>query len=108
MTNSILLKGIVATTPRHVTTLEGLAITSFRLASDTQNPESTNWFTVSTFNALAVNAAGSVSKGDRVIVAGLLRVRMNDNAETNCEIVADTLGHDLAFGTTEYTAVKGK
>jgi single-strand DNA-binding protein len=33
MTDNITLTGLVATTPRHLTTSEGLAITSFRLAS---------------------------------------------------------------------------
>ena len=33
MTDHLTLTGLVATTPRHVVTTEGLAITSFRLAS---------------------------------------------------------------------------
>ena len=31
MTDNITLRGLVATTPRHIVTSEGLAITSFRL-----------------------------------------------------------------------------
>jgi single-strand DNA-binding protein len=66
----------------------------------------TNWFTVSSFRALATNAAGSVVKGDRVVVSGRLRVRdwkNTDRSGTNVEIEADALGHDLSWGTSVYT-----
>ena len=33
MTDQLTLTGLIATTPRHIVTSEGLAITSFRLAS---------------------------------------------------------------------------
>jgi single-strand DNA-binding protein len=65
----------------------------------------TNWYTVTAFRTLAVNAAGSIDKGDRVIVAGDLRVRDWDNGEragTSVEIEATHLGHDLAWGTSTY------
>lgn len=115
MTDTIFLTGVVATSPRHVTTSEGLAITSFRLASSQRRYDralskwidgDTNWFTVSTFRALATNAAGSVAKGDRVVVTGRLRVRDWENSDrsgTNVEIEADALGHDLTWGTSVYT-----
>jgi single-strand DNA-binding protein len=115
MTDTIFLTGLVATSPRHVTTSEGLAITSFRLASSQRRFDKalsrwvdgeTNWFTVSTFRALATNAASSVVKGDRVLVTGRLRVRDWENTDrsgTNVEIEADSLGHDLTWGTSVYT-----
>jgi len=115
MTDTIFLTGVVATSPRHVTTSEGLAITSFRLASSQRRYDralskwvdgDTNWFTVSSFRNLATNAAGSVAKGDRVVVAGRLRVRDWENTDrsgTNVEIEADALGHDLPWGTSVYT-----
>ena len=115
MTDTIFLTGVVATSPRHVTTNEGLSITSFRLASSQRRYDKalskwvdgdTNWFTVSTFRALATNAAGSVVKGDRVVVTGRLRVRDWENTDrsgTNVEIEADALGHDLSWGTSVYT-----
>jgi single-strand DNA-binding protein len=114
MTDTIFLTGIVATSPRHVTTNEGLAITSFRLASsqrrfDRQQQKwvdgETNWFTVSAFRQLATNAADSVTKGDRVVVTGRLHVRDWESTErsgTNVEIEADALGHDLTWGTSIY------
>ena len=48
----------------------------------------------------------SVSKGDRIAVAGKLRVRDWDNGEragTSVEIEADSIGHDLAWGNSAFT-----
>ena len=66
----------------------------------------TNWFTVTAFRQLAINAAGSVSKGERVLVTGKLRVRDWDNGEragTSVEIEAEAIGHDLTWGTATFT-----
>ena len=107
--------GIVATTPRHVTTEDGLANTSFRLASHRRRYDSnlqrwvdldTNWFTVVAFRQLAKNAHLSINKGDRVVVSGRLRVREwehDSGSGVAVEIEADALGHDLLWGTTEFT-----
>ena len=115
MTDSITLTGLVATTPRHLNTTEGLAITSFRLASSQRRFDrsanrwvdgETNWYTISSFRALADNAATSISKGDRVIVSGKLRIRDWENTDrsgTTVEVEAETLGHDLCWGISTYT-----
>lgn len=115
MTDTITLAGLVATTPRHLTTSEGLAITSFRLASSQRRFDrttnrwvdgDTNWYTVSSFRALAENVAVSVNKGDRVIVTGKLRIRDWENTDrsgTTVEVEAETLGHDLLWGLSSYT-----
>lgn len=100
------MTGLVATTPRHLITQEGLPITSFRLASQTDDGSITNWFTITSFHTLAVNTAGSISKGDRVVVSGILKVRDWDNGErsgTSVEIDADSIGHDLNYGRSEFT-----
>ena len=109
--------GLVATTPRHVVTSEGLSVTSFRLASGSRRFDKdsgawadgdTNWFTVVAFRQLAVNANESLSKGDRILVSGRLKVRDWDNGErtgTTVEIEADCLGHDLLFGTSTFERV---
>ena len=113
--NEFTTKGLVATTPRHLITLEGLPITSFRLASndrsynketDTWIEGETNWFTITLFNQLAINGARAISKGDRVVLTGSLKVRDWDNGErsgTSVEIEADSIGHDLDYGTSEFT-----
>jgi single-strand DNA-binding protein len=106
--------GLVATTPRHLKTADGLDITSFRLASSTKTFDrtkmewvdaETNWFTITSFGTLAINAVSSIGKGDRIIVSGTLRVRDWDNgttAGTSVEIEADTLGHDLLWGQSTF------
>jgi single-strand DNA-binding protein len=115
MTDLITLTGLVATTPRHITTSEGLAITSFRLASSQRRYDrvqqrwidgDTNWYTVSAFRNLAQNAATSVSKGDRVILTGRVRIRDWENTDrsgTTVEVEAESVGHDLTWGTAVYT-----
>ena len=115
MTDHITLTGVVATTPRSLRTSEGLAITSFRLASaqrrydrvaGTWSDGETNWYTVTCFRALAENAAASVTKGERVLVTGRLRVRpweSGDKSGTSVEVDADALGHDLLWGRTRFT-----
>ncbi|AIC47378.1 single-stranded DNA-binding protein [Rhodoluna lacicola] len=115
MSETLSVTGLVATTPRHLVTQDGLPITSFRLASSqrrfdrTQNKwidGETNWFTVTAFRQLAINSAGSINKGDRLVVAGKLRVRDWDNGEragTSVEVEADSLGHDLTWGSSVFT-----
>jgi len=115
MSETITVSGLVATTPRHLVTQDGLPITSFRLASSQRRFDrsqnrwvdgETNWYTVTAFRQLAINAAGSVSKGDRILVGGKLRVRDWDNGEragTSVEIEAESLGHDLTWGSSVFT-----
>ena len=113
MSDTLTVRGLIATTPRRVTTSEGLEITSFRLASaqrrfDKATGEwvdtSTNWYTVTAFRNLAVNAFASLNKGDRITVTGRLKIRdwqTDDRTGTNVEIEAETLGHDLFWCTAE-------
>ena len=115
MTENITVSGLVATTPRHLITQDGLPITSFRLAASSRRFDrevgkwvdgETNWYTVTGFRQLAINLATSVSKGERILVAGRLRVRDWDNGEragTSVEIEAEHLGHDLLWGTAAFT-----
>lgn len=110
----ITITGLVATTPRHIVTAEGLPITSFRVAetegytsnADGKLKEHTNWYTITSFRQLSINTAGSINKGERVVVTGSLIVRDWDNGEragTSVEIEADTISHDLAWGNSAFT-----
>lgn len=115
MKTQIAVTGLIATTPRHLITQDGLPITSFRLASSQRRFDrnqnkwidgETNWYTVTSFRTLAINASASLSKGDRVTVTGILNVRewdSGDNSGTMVEIEADSIGHDLAWGTSTFT-----
>ena len=115
MSELVTVAGLVATTPRHLVTQDGLPITSFRMAASHRKFDralnkwvdgETNWFTVTAFRNLAINTAGSVSKGERILVTGKLRVRDWDNGEragTSVEIEADAIGHDLCWGNSAFT-----
>ena len=115
MPDAITLTGLVATPPRHLVTSEGLPITSFRLASSQRRFDrsqekwvdgETNWYTVTAFRQLALNSNASLEKGHRVIVSGRLKIRGWENGEksgTTVEIDADSIGHDLTWGTAAFT-----
>ncbi len=115
MSEFITVTGLVATTPRHLVTQDGLPITSFRLAAAHRRFDrkenkwvdgETNWYTITAFRQLAINAAGSISKGERVLITGKLRVRDWDNGEragTSVEVEADSIGHDINWGTSVFT-----
>ena len=109
------ITGLVATTPRHLITADGLPITSFRLASSNRRFDrgsmewvdgETNWYSIISYRTLAINTATSIGKGDRIVVSGNLRIRDWDNGErtgTSVELEASNIGHDLAWGTTTFT-----
>lgn len=115
MSELITIAGLVATTPRHLVTEDGLPITSFRMASAHRKFDrkknawidaDTNWFTITAFRQLAINSASSVTKGERVLVSGRLKIRDWDNGErsgTSVEIEADSIGHDLCWGNSQFT-----
>ena len=114
MADTITIAGLVATTPRHLVTVEGLQITSFRLACSNRRFDrtamkwvdgDTNWYTITSFKTLAINTASSISKGDRIIVSGDLLVRDWDNGErtgTSIEVEANFIGHDLNWGNSKF------
>jgi single-strand DNA-binding protein len=115
ITENITITGLVATSPRHLVTTDGLPITSFRLASSQRRFDrssskwvdgETNWYTITSFRDLAVNTASSVDKGDRIFLYGTLRVRDWDNGErsgTSVEVEAKAIGHDLSWGSATFT-----
>ncbi|MBB5632382.1 single-strand DNA-binding protein [Cryobacterium mesophilum] len=115
MTDTLTITGFVATPPRQLTTADGYALTSFRLASNLRRFDrttkswvdaGTNWYTVSTYRQMATNVAASVHKGDRVLVTGRLRIRDWQDGEKkgmNIDLDADALGHDLGWGTASFT-----
>ncbi|MBX3193538.1 MAG: single-stranded DNA-binding protein [Microbacteriaceae bacterium] len=115
MSDTISVTGLVATVPRHTLTPAGLAVTTFRLASQQRRFDraqnkwvdgETNWFTIVGFRQLASNAALSLQKGHRVVVTGRLRIRdwqSDDKKGINVEIDAEAIGHDLTWGTAAFT-----
>lgn len=114
MTDYISVTGLVATEPRSIVTSEGLAICSFRCASPQRHfskgenqwiDGETNWYTVSMFRQLAEHATVSLRKGERVVVRGRLKLRQWERDEKtglSAEIEAESLGHDLRWGTSAF------
>lgn len=114
MADTITLTGNIATDPETHTLPSGVTVTRFRLASPTRRYDrasgtwvdgATNWYSVSAYRGLADNAAASLHKGERVVVAGQLRLRTwekDGRKGMDAEIDADALGHDLRFGTTVF------
>lgn len=117
MNDTITVCGIIATEPRHLVTDTGIAITSMRLASPSRRWDrttsswtngATNWFTVTAFRSLAANVHRSLKKGDRVVVTGRIRIRTwerDGRGGTSVEIDAEGLGHDLAWGISNWVRV---
>ena len=113
MSEHLAVRGLIATTPRHIVSGDGLDIVSFRLVSASRRfdaesgswkDDQTNWFTVCAFRQLAVNSASSLKKGDRIMALGRLKIRDWDNGErsgTSVEIDADAIGLDLNFAQGE-------
>lgn len=115
MTNQIAVTGTIATEPRLITHPNKAPWCSFRIAVNNRyyDPETrswvatqTDWFNVHTWRSLARNAAASLKKGERIVVRGKLRIRnweKDDRSGTAVEIEADSLGHDLLWGTSVFT-----
>lgn len=118
MSDTIAVGGIVATDLRSVNTRDGLSIVSFRLASPQRRFDrgkrqwvdaDTNWYTVTCFRQLAEHVADSVRKGERVNVRGRLRIREWSSGErtgTTVEIEAESVGHDLMWGTASFNRMQ--
>lgn len=107
--------GVVGSDPTLMMVGNGLARLTFRLGSNQrrfnrdgnswENGE-TNWYSVVAFRRLAENGAKSLSRGDRVVVTGRLKVNeweRDGRHGISVELLADGIGHDLMFGTTVYT-----
>jgi single-strand DNA-binding protein len=91
-------------------------VANFRLAcsprkynrrTDTWSEGLTQWYSVTAWRALAENCAGSLHRGDPVVVHGRLETRTYVNANNvevlSFEIDAVHVGHDLTRGTSAFT-----
>ncbi|MEO7006628.1 MAG: single-stranded DNA-binding protein [Terrimesophilobacter sp.] len=119
MNDTITLAGLVATPPHQRAMSGNHPVITFRLLSSQSHfdrvkgvwiDDDPNWYTVSAFRQLAVNVLESVTKGDRVIVVGRLRIHdweASGRSGTSIDLNADSVGHDLCFGRTSYSRVAG-
>ncbi|WP_132099634.1 single-stranded DNA-binding protein [Curtobacterium sp. PhB146] len=63
---------------------------------------------VTAFRSLASNVFKSLKKGDRIVVSGRVRIRTwerDGRGGTSVEIDADGIGHDLAWGISNWVRV---
>ena len=119
MSDSITVRGFVATEIRSSTTPGGVATASFRLGATDRRYDratsawvdgNTNWFTVQGYRQLAGNLGCSVKKGQRVIVVGRLKMRSwekDGRVYHDVEIDAESVGHDLMWGSANFTRSAG-
>lgn len=113
--DGITIVGTVGFDPDYKVDGNGLPRVMLRVASDQwqKNRESggweksePNWYSVVAFRYLATNVAASVKKGERVIVTGSLKLHEwvdGGVRRVKPEIVANSIGHDLNWGTSSYT-----
>lgn len=119
MTDTITVRGFVATEIRSSTTPGGVPTASFRLGSAERRFDKAanawvdgniNWFTVQGYRQLAGNMGCSIKKGQRVIIVGKLKMRSWEKEGRiyhDAEIDADAVGHDLKWGTANFLRNSG-
>jgi single-strand DNA-binding protein len=92
---------------------DGRAVATFRMACTPARDRdgewvkgTTSWHTVKVWNRLARHVAASLHSGDPVVVHGRLVADVwerDGKPQTSFEVVATTVGHDLAQGTARFT-----
>ncbi|MGY2746156.1 single-stranded DNA-binding protein [Arthrobacter sp. UYCu723] len=119
MSDNITVRGFVASEIRSSTTPGGVATASFRLGSTERRYDrasnawidgNTNWFTVQGYRQLAGNIGCSIKKGQRVVVVGRLKMRSwekDGRIYHVAEIDAESVGHDLMWGSANFTRMAG-
>jgi single-strand DNA-binding protein len=96
----------------------GAAVATLRVASnrrwtgrDGQQQEETTYLNVNCWRDLAENSAESLSKGDRVVVIGRLRVRSYENQQNQTvwvtEIEADEIAPSLRWARAQVARTSG-
>lgn len=114
MSDHITLVGNIVGDPEERATRTGEAIAAFRLAVSERRFDRergqwvdghTNYYAVSVFGELGRNALASLRKGERVIVAGRLRLREWETEAkrgVSADVTADAVGHDLRWGVSSF------
>ena len=114
--NYIMLTGFVTREPDLNVTRNNISYAKIRVGSASRYPDRTtgewvdgdvSYFDVTCWRRLAVNVKACLHKGDMITVRGKFRtsswtVEGEDRPRTKMEIVADSVGHDLAYGWTVF------
>jgi single-strand DNA-binding protein len=114
MSDTITVRGFVATEIKSATTPGGVATASFRIGSTSRRRDKetgawmdghTNWFLVQGYRHLAGSMGCSIRKGQPVIVVGTLKIRSwerDGRVYYSHTIDAEAVGHDLTWGTANF------
>lgn len=115
MSEQITVVGTIVNDLERRMTGGGATVANFRLASNVRRKDETtgawvdghtNWYSVSAYRGLAEHALESFRKGQRVIVVGAFKLReweANGKQGVAAEVDATAVGHDLLWGTSEFT-----
>ncbi|MFD5215000.1 single-stranded DNA-binding protein [Microbacterium sp. NPDC058345] len=114
MNDTVTIRGNIGGDPVKSTTPGGVSVVHLRVASSSGYWDrrtgswvdgGTNWYAVSAFRQLADHAKASLRSGDAVIVTGTLKLReweSNGKRGFSADLVADSIGHDLRWGTSNF------
>lgn len=120
MSEHITLRGFVGKDPESRLFEDGTMVARFRLAtttrrfdaaSNTWQDGSTNWYTVRCFRTLAMHVMASVRCGHPVVVTGKLGInewQSETGPRTVVQVDAAAVGHDLSFGTANFSRSGGR
>lgn len=118
MSNTITVSGNLTRDPELRFTQSGQAVANFSIASSRRKKVGEEWEEITSFfncvawGTLGENAAGSLSKGDRVIASGYMEQRSYETNEgekrTVWDVTVNDLGAELRFAnvTVERTERK--
>ena len=111
----VTLVGFVAGDPILRKTKDGTTVTDVRVGATTRvldrstgewRDSDTSYFTVNCWRRLGEHAKASLHKGDPVVVKGRFHTRSYEDKtgrlRTEVEIAAETVGHDLSRGISNY------
>ncbi len=107
--NSVTLTGNITQDPQLAIATNGTPYLRFSIAWNQLkgNEQVANYFDVTAFNTMALNASESLSKGMRVTVTGRLEQSSYEAADgtkrSSVKILADTIGADLRWATATVT-----
>ncbi|CAL8898306.1 hypothetical protein KVA01_14300 [Kocuria varians] len=120
MSEQVTLRGFVGKDPESRLFEDGTTVAWFRLATTARRFDAatnswhdgaTNWYTVRCFRALAMHVMASVRCGQPVLVTGKLGInewQSENGPRTEVRVDAASVGHDLAFGTANFSRAGGR
>jgi single-strand DNA-binding protein len=108
--NSITVAGNLAKDPELAYSANGEPICKFSIGSkDKSTSDDVTWHNIVCFRGLAENVAGSLSKGNRIMVVGRLSKRNYEKKDgtqgQSVEIIANDIAASMLFSTVEITKV---